>query len=243
MEFKAVVSEGESPFAEPRTPRLGIFHLFLWTLCSATYLALHRLVYTRSPYEGDALLLASGFVYGITMGAVLAGAIILGYMRVRSGSAVLRYPGHWLLMVTAILYSAMLAITLPQALRPNEWQVSSITAIGVIQMLSVVAYILAALHQLARRWKLLFYAMAGMSAATSLFYAGLAFQVPWLWLLSAATTWGSLFLAGWVAVASVLDFVVAGEQQDWLHWTGVATYVANAGCTAAIMIGQWILPH
>ncbi len=138
----------------------------LWTLCSAGYLALFRA--RGMPNETATLHRTSGVVFGVIMGAVLAGAIVLGYNRFRLGPPMLRHPGHWLLVVTAILWWTGGAISfLFIMLGSNGWFNWPIVVFAVVYSFSAVAYLFAARCLVVPRWKLLFFAMAGVTQSTA----------------------------------------------------------------------------
>ncbi len=106
-------------------PRLSIRHLMLWTLCCAVYWALIREDNARSTTHLHAGLLSS-----IVTGAEFAGVITLISMRVRGGPPLLKHPGHWLLLISAIftlisypvIHTVSRSIALMPPQDPGSWE-------------------------------------------------------------------------------------------------------------------------
>jgi len=112
--------------------------------------------------------------------------------------------------------------------------------IGLTQLIPLVAWAMAARRSEMLRWKLFFLGITASSALRILFYVQIGLSISyvlWYALLSSVGSCGQLLLSGWVVVVSVLD-LVHHQRRDWLHWTGVATYVASAAAMLVWMIGM-----
>jgi hypothetical protein len=73
LEAEAVL-ESESPASSVRTPRPGIVHLMLWTLCSASYMAWLRAIYALQgelPSEYAGIIEASKLPLRLPLATVL----------------------------------------------------------------------------------------------------------------------------------------------------------------------------
>jgi hypothetical protein len=236
-------SEDRSPFAPARTPRLSILHFMLWTFCSAAVLTLFR---TIESLQGDlpegyaSVQRVSSVLSGVISGAVLAGAIVLVHTRVRGTPPMLRHPGHWLLLVTAIVTLTQLAAYVLILLLFGIGDMFFLLIYGATSLFAVIAYVLAVLRNVAVRWKVCFGAIAAIDALQGIFYVGIWAFGPQLAILTAVARWGHPFLAGWVAVVSLVDLVV-GQRRDWLHWTGVTTYAMTSGIALIWMIAAWFI--
>jgi len=245
----ATGSQGESPFAAVQTPRLSILHLMLWTLCSAIYLTLIRAIYALQgdmPSGYAAIRDASSVIQGIITGAVFGGTIVLVSTRVRSGPPMLRHPGHWFLFISAILDLIYLPFAISLLLLKDSGLIgtSYFVIYGVIFLFPPIAYVFAAHHNRARRWKVLFVGLAVVALAQCLDFVGIGLSAvrpgSWFGILSEIRSWGTLLLAGAVLAVSVVD-LVAGQRRDWLHWTGVTTHVTASSVTVLWMIGPWFI--
>ena len=80
-------------------------------------------------------------------------------------------------------------------------------------------------------WRSLFGALVLLSVLQTLTYLANGFDLylfPWWGGLNSIPTWGQFLVCGWVVIVSTSD-LMAGQRRDWLHWTGVTTYVAYTG--------------
>jgi len=243
-------SQAELPFASVETPRLRILHLMLWTLCSAVYLTLIRAIYALQgdmPNRYVAIQHASSVVRGIITGAVLTGAIVLVSTRVRTGPPMLRQPGHWLLFISAILNLIQLPLLILVLLLQDFASSGTFHYLiyGVVFLFPPIAYSVAARHSRARRWKILFVALAAVSLTYFLYFLSVALSIDGRFgygvsIFASIPTWGSLLLAAAVLVVSLADWM-AGRRYDWLHWTGVTTHVMAASLTMLWMVTSWFV--
>ncbi len=223
----------EPPFARSPTPKLGIVHLLLWTLCTAIYLTLSRTFRALRhdlPDEFVSILRVMDVLQGAVIGAVLAGAIVLAYSRVRHQSSVRRHPGHWLLLIEAAGTTIYLALELLFLLVGQFGRAAyqQLMLYGLIKLLSGVADVFAGYRSETLRWKLAFGVMAVLDVSQGLsFFTAMFLPIHQ----------SRLLLSAWIVVVSILDLRVH-QRRDWLHWTGVATYVASSGQIVILMI--WI---
>jgi len=170
---------------------------------------------------------------------VLTGAIVLVHARVRGCSPLLRHPGHWLLLVSAIapigpahLHSrntttaGQLIFESIGLLYPGP---AAFVVFALILLSAAVAYAIAVRRSEMWRWKLLFAGLSVIEVSASLFYFILVIfgMGRWFWIHQSVASCGHDILLGWLAFASLLD-LSHRQRRDWLHWTGVATYVASA---------------
>lgn len=242
------VSPTDTQLAAAKTPQLSILHLMLWTLCSAVYLTLIR---AFQAVQGDAFWGSSmfkevsGMIGGIAMGAVISGAIVLVFTRIRSGPPLLRQPGHWLIFVPAILGLIHLPLNIWFLLVKGEIFMSSLYLLiyGVMNLFPMIAYALATLYNRGLSWKLVFIGLAVVALSQSLVFFTLYLHVnifdAWKGLLNTIPNWGQLLLVAAVLVVSTVD-LAAGQRRDWLHWTGVATHTTLFGTIVLWMIRSWI---
>jgi hypothetical protein len=228
----SVEAQFEPALAAAAAPRLSVMHLMLWTLCSAVYFALLRAIYA---IQGDASLSSvetiqqtSGLMASIIAGAAITGTIALVSARVRGTPPLLRHPGHWLLLTSAITG----VVTIPLVfllLRTNDANYN--LAFGVVLLFPSIAFAFAARSSPARHWRALFFAMALVALPQSMFYFG-------IWLSSgnvgyamavllAIANWGNLMLATAMVFVSIVE-LKTGPPRDWLHWTGVTAQLASS---------------
>ncbi len=216
--------EGKSPPAAALVPSLSIFHLMLWTFCSALYMALMRVILSMNttPEQYVALQQTWSVYHGVINGAVLAGGIVLLVWRLKAGPPLARQPGHWLLLVPAGLTVVHLPIYALFALSSVDGIFSSLASWfqAFISLVGAAAYAIAVWKSSQLRWKLVFGVLAGWLALQS------AVQI--FWVLYWALHWTSILIRLWVVVLIVIEWT-RGERRDWLHWLGVATYIAQGG--------------
>lgn len=245
----ATGSQTESPFAVERTPRLSILHLMLWTLCSAVYLTLIRAIYSLQgdmPSGYATIQDASSVLQGIITGAVFAGAIVLVSTRARIGPPMLRHPGHWFLVISALVHLIYVPVLFVSMLLMGRFGMgrSLLWIYGLVFVIPLIAYSVAARRDRTYRWKVLFVALAVMALAQCIHLGAIGFVAgrigSWFVVLSAISSWGSLLLAGAVVAVSIVD-LVAGLRRDWLHWTGVVTHVAASSIALLWMVGSWFI--
>lgn len=213
-------SNAESPLAAVPAPRLSIRHLMLWTLCCAVYWALIREVNARSTTHMHAGLLSS-----IVTGAEFAGVITLISMRVRGGPPLLKHPGHWLLLISAIFtlisypvihtVSRSIALMTPQD--PGSWE---FVVLRVLFLFPPTAFAFAAARIGDRSWKVLFVGMFLLGVPGYLYFLGI--NLPGSYF----RPWPKLVLASAMVVVSIVE-MKTGPRRDWLHWTGVTTHLAS----------------
>lgn len=107
---------------------------------------------------------------------------------------------------------------------------------GLLSLLTGIAYTVAIRYGEQARWKFLFGGMAGVHVlwclnwsavwlTTEGYLSGKAIAV-----LSTFSMYTYVPLWGWTLVISMLD-VIQARRRDWLHWTGVATYLASGSVT------------
>ncbi len=224
----------------------------LWTLCSAVILTLGRAltVYQGgSPNAYGAIQGASSAINGVITGAIFAGAIVLVFTRVRSGPPMLRQPGHWILFILAVQYLIYLPV-IAWMLLVNYFKMfeSSITFVYCSNFVFLpIAYSLAARSQHTRRWRVLFFVLAVVTLAQGLSFVAMmwSFDLPgfrasmsWITVSAEVSAWGSRLLAVVILATSFVE-LAAGDRRDWLHWTGIVTFVAITVAALLWTMGSW----
>lgn len=245
---KTASAEGDSPFAEPPVPRLSILHLMLWMLCSGLYLALTQTTYTAqtgASHRYDSIQRATSVFLGPISGAMLAGSLVLIYSRIRSGSRMLRHPGHWLLLIGAGLKLVYL-LMIGAALLVRGENIWPFVLNGAIILAAIIPYLFAIRRTDVFRWKVLFGGMVALHVLHGLFYFAIALEIHTtigihlFTVLSSVANLGNLLLAGWLVVIAVIELCV-DQRRDWLHWTGVAAHVANSAVSLIWIVGRWFI--
>jgi hypothetical protein len=240
-------STGETAVRARHTPRLSILHLMLWMLCSAVYLTLIRAVlFLQEPPDNFAAIQRTTSVFqGVITGGVLTGAMVLGHARYRFGPPLLWHPGHWLLLVDAALTVVWWPLFfISAALERLFFEDGALLLFsGAVYLAQAIAYFIAIGHNKPFRWRILFGAMALLWLLRGLVFVGFSSGhqplVDWSMRLWAIPTWGHFFVAAWTVFVSAWD-LMAGQRRDWLHWTGVATYLGGRGVAAVWMAGAWL---
>ena len=111
----------------------------------------------------------------------------------------------------------------------------------VIFLVPPIAYAFAIRRNHARRWRVIFCALVVVGMAECLSYIdGVPSSLLGLGTGGATEflTSGRILVSAAVLIVSIVD-LVAGERRDWLHWTGITTYVAGASVTLMWTIGYW----
>jgi len=104
-----------------------------------------------------------------------------------------------------------------------------------------IAYVFAATTSEQLRWKMVFGAIAIFGVLKSLNYVGVYFQsreyTSWL---SSLRNYAGVLMCGCVVFVSIAD-ATAGVRRDWLHWIGVATFLASTCVFLLLKIGWWLI--
>lgn len=210
-------------------PPPSILGLIVWTACSAAYLGLAR-VSDHFEFDGDRppLTQVSLVLHAIVIGAAMAGVVLIANARFRFPNVPLMAPGHWLLLAVAIfgMWSMM-----PSP--PNE---ASLTlTLGFI--LQAAVYALAGIKTEFTGWRIWFSVKAVIGFAVCVLagrtiYAGDA-NSSLVMVFGFLLIWGQLGVAIWAVLQPFIDFL-HGRRFDWLHWAGVAVFLAYG---AVILIG------
>jgi hypothetical protein len=223
--MRSAATEAESTDTS-HTPRLSIAHLMLWALCSSGFFALIRIENLDAPFSHDATELVLRLFYGVADGALMTGAMVLAYSRFRFGAPLLSHPGHWMLLIGAIL-------TVPAALLDTSIAIP----FWICAVLESVAYCFAVRFTKPIHWRVLFGTLATLrmlevvayeTASRAPFLSDLALfahDVSW-----ALQNWG-FFLSLSMAVVVLIFDLLARDRRDWLHWTGIVTYVGTMSVT------------
>jgi hypothetical protein len=248
-EHPTAIPQSVSHHAAQAAMRLSIFHVMLWTFCSAAFLALRRFVAgARTGVVGVEISRGSlsihevsDVLHSLAIGAVLTGATTLAYARRRSGSgwAVLRHPGHWLLLAQAALLVAVLPMSMILAvmsLGPRNWGAYGVGFMfyGFAYVLPAAIYLHAGTRTEARRWKWLFVALVAAGVVECLLDLAIwpdynrPKNLDYLIWGSSTLRW---IMPVWILILSMTDLLVR-QRRDWLHWLGVASYVLLAGAAA-----------
>ena len=119
------------------------------------------------------------------------------------------------------------------AFQDDKW----LLAYGSIWLVPTVAYRVAWSWVDEARWKFLFGLLAVFSLFHGVFYVTIWLNIPvqnsW------AVTWGSVLRGMSLLLVSLLD-LFARQRRDWLHWTGVGTFVASSGIGLLWMVARWL---
>jgi hypothetical protein len=230
----------ESPAPAGHVPRLSIAHLLLWVLCAVCYLAVLQISFeTVSAAAVGARMMAISMA--VIVGAILAGGIVLVAGRVRSGPPLLRFPGHWLLFVSAFFAAANLLLFVAiKLLELMGFEFREVWPVyGLLSVAEAAGYVYAFYHNRPVVWRVTFGGLAVLYVLQSLTYVALWFGPP---VISWMHPWITIFpnlgyalLCVWLIVLVVVD-VAAGRRQDWLHWTGVVSYVSYRGVHLVSMV-------
>jgi len=242
------------PLATRSIPRLGIRHMMLWTLCTAAYLVLERSLSVAVVGTGEFTALRAVFVSlnSAVAGAGLAGTVVLIHARVRRGPPFLSHPGHWLLISRAagILLTSLAFLLV----RPNTFEGDfALVWLGLwycfllAYLVPTILYLVAAQSMDLHRWRWTFVAMAAFAAfvvvGQYLEIARLIFSLDPKLLTSTASSVaiGRPSLPPALVVVGIATYDAAtGERRDWLHWAGVAVFVASACLSAVWVITIWM---
>lgn len=237
------------PVIQMRAPRLSILHLMLWTLCSAVYLALVRVIYALQDGlpDGYATIQQSwSVIHCIVAGAVFTGAIALVSTRVRCGPPLLREPGQWLLFISAMMALIRMPLLVAMILLQDETDTANriISVYGFVFLMPTIAFFYAARRDRDRSWKLLFYALVIVSFSQVLMYLAIGSQMGffsgWFQIVNAIVYYGKMLLSGAIVVVSIVE-LKNGRQRDWLHWTGVISHVAESGLSILRLVASWFV--
>lgn len=215
--------------AEGTRTRPSIAHLMLWTACSALYLAIHGAFFSGSHLMafGPALKM----VWSISVGATLAGAILLVWERVHRGGPVMRQPGHWFLVLQAVLvclsFSVLVGARLFSLTVESATHSGILAAWGACSLVMAIGYAVGCLRNPSLRWRLVFASV--MLAYFFQLLGYLLLMLPPSNFLS--VIWSVDVLIGRGAVLIVLGVAIGerikGIRRDWLHWVGVTTFAAD----------------
>jgi len=226
----------EETYTAPRTlPRLGIRHVMLWTLFTAGYLALfHRLGDTSAISVGWRIWIGAQLVFdAVLAGASLTAFVLLAYVRVRSSAQLRTEPGHWLLIANAatLLLSKPMDFAVVSTFDRDvkigvelfHW---SWAYIGLVQMVRLTVFLLAARAGGTRCWRWTFGALAVFAVVEcaydfAMFSRG-RIGIGIVNALYECVSYGNAVMAFAIAAVAVLD-ILHRERRDWLHWTGVVT--------------------
>lgn len=255
--------EADPGAAEAATaiPRLSIVHIMLWALCTALYLAWRRMLESLVSFpEVDVPELPTGqFIVNYASaalragawGAVLTGALVLIRRRLRVGSPLAFQPGHWLLIGYALLIVTHMpldlfaTLSLPSELASgkggatpnwvNDSQLFRFFSWSVSLTVPLTVYGLAFRRNVSPWWKMIFGALAVMGILQPIsFHLGLYFVLRLQltqWLHSVVLPIGIIAVCLWETAL--------GRRRDWLHWSGVVTYIAIPAAAALQWFG-WL---
>ena len=242
----------EPTFDDPEpvspVPRLGIVHIMLWTALSATQVTVLRWIYSLQDWPEDVAVMqrASGVVNAIIVGAQLTGAIVLVHARLRGRTTrLLTQPGHWLLMIQgtfALLSICMYTLITVLLVGMNESPVSNIFMVfyGMLFLGTTLAYVIAACFTRQWRWKAAFLAIAVLAALQGATYLiAMAFS---MYLYASSTmmaAYGRIAVSIWIIGLAGWD-IARSERRDWLHWAGIAAYLAGIYATVFQILLQWL---
>ena len=234
---------GETPATPAMTPRLSILHIMLWTLCSAVYLTLIRAMNAQQqlPASYAVIRQSTSVLQGIVMGAVFAAAMVLAHARLRYGSPLTRHPGHWLVLIISVTtFTYLVVITAFSALALPFARGVFTATYSAMATAQVIGYLIASWSSKRSSWRPLFATLALLEALRALVYLGMLFDQSniRIWAsTSALPNWGRVIVCGWMMVLSLRD-LRRGQRRDWLHWTGIAAFIASTGIVLFWMIGS-----
>jgi hypothetical protein len=230
----------------PRTHRLGVIHFLLWMLgCAAavtgyrvftdwSLIAAEDVAFTRLTHLG------MGMAYGV---GVVTAYVLLTSLRRRDG-AFPSQPGHWMLLLG--LVAAALDGVMTMAIRAlvkvgwiakwEEWYI--IQAIGfAMGSLVIIVFLLRASVDWRWRavWLMILMLTVSRSALWFLIWRSFRLGLPALPHTLPPNVEAAWMAAGAAALSvAILRDAAMGSRRDWLHWTGIAVWLAMAAVELAI---------
>lgn len=229
-----------SAAAKPPRIRLSIFHLMLWTVGSALVLACFRVLSNRSdelPKEIAQLQPFYHVAYSLTLRAQVGSVLLFAVRRVNRQVGFPSQPGHWLLLVEGISATLMLAGYGLFAFWFNAAS-SDLRMYFALQIPNLVActsgYAIAAANSpKATPWRLSLGSVAILYGIQLCLFTLSAWTSAWskgggswhgIWELPQNCLGVTLGIV--VLMASLADLRNHGTR-DYLHWTGIATFIGN----------------
>ncbi len=216
------------PPTQNRTkPRPGLAQLLIWIVCFAVCLAVLRALASEPPKPPGVL---SVLGIAICIATAWAGGVVL-ILRAASGARWPLEPGHWLLAVLGVdsIIDILLRIT-PQTVfaHPVLAHNALVCWLYVLPLFS---------RHLQPRWKALFLFIVFLYGAPLLLAALAVLGTPMSAISGkiAAVLWraSTPVAAGSVLTAALLDYR-RGRDRDWMHWCGIAVFVAIMGLRWAV---------
>lgn len=212
----------------PELPRLSIYHLMLWGLCTAVYLVIRQSLQELRPppsYAFAELRRPTEIVSALIGGICIMGVITLGQSWWAGRKPAISAPGHWLMIIEIfqlLIYNPMRVIGV-LFLPTSSFQ----CLLGALCFVPTVVAAREAYRIRETRWKIPFllyiFEWGGMGISFLMVSSGV--MPSWLgfdFFLSLIP----LLLMLSVALAASYD-LIAGEKHNWLHWMGVITILAE----------------
>ena len=221
------------PATPVSSPRFGVKHIMLWTLCSGLQLVVAKWIFSEelkkhAPSERLEQIAENANPY-MAVGAIVVG-LVLAAMCTLLGSwfqgrrPLLAAPGHWLvfnLVLILVFEMAMRATLLRYTRSPMSMQqyLFQEFVLSFGHSLTSMAYVWAAFVQTSKVWRVLLAAAALIELTYCLLIwfdihrMGLSFVLPGLSLLTLMLTT--------LCIAQSVRETRRGLGRDWIHHAGV----------------------
>ncbi len=243
---------GLPPSSRPESdqPKLGIRHLLLWGFATAVVMSALSTIRLLNGEPVHSRTYLYEIVGGSAYGLALAG-IILGLNRWKRGLSLIIHPGHLLLYLAGIVMILDLGLTMGWSLWGQAHGRTMAHYFPHRQFVAYSASVAVLILVLVRvRWRRIWYlpiaALLLLSLAQVFVSAiilvdswrSFAVQHPWLISYYTFPVLAS-FCAATLLIVAVIDAVHEGRKRDWIHWVGVAAFLAMAAPYIIDMILRW----
>jgi hypothetical protein len=231
----------------PAVHRLGVIHFLLWMLGCAAAVTGYRVFTNWELVAAEDVLfirmmhLGMGMAYGV---GVVTFYVLWCSWRRRDG-AFPAHPGHWMLLLglaAALLDGAATllvrgAVKLAWIAPWEEWYIIQVLGFAAGSFVIVVFLCRARVEWRWRAiWMMILVLTASRSALWLLFW--LNYRVGWPPGISytlPANVEAACMAAGAVALVGAIWCDAARKiRRDWLHWTGIAVWLAMAAVELAV---------
>jgi hypothetical protein len=239
-------------------PRLGIAHLLCWIAGCAVTLAVSQYAVLNQQIapQDQTYHAVSGTVAAMAYGAALAGLLFIGWSRWRGDRSLPRLPGHWLLLLAAVVALLDAACTfgfqfLAQVRGVSfyaYWSPYHAVGHGCGLLVAIGFLVLVPLPWM---WRIAIASLGLLCGGQFLWHLLLvvgSYETPASGPISRLFAWlgpslgyllGDHLMAGLSALGAVallaacLHDIVRRRPGDWIHYTGIAAFLAMAGIQVA----------
>ncbi len=229
------------PSVTALTRRLGVRHFLLWMLGCAVVMGLFDLIRWVNHFSDNDRDVLFEVIGGIAYGTAFAG-LMLGLSSCWRGHQIASHPGHLLLYLAAMVMVLDLSLTLVLSLLARVYDhanwlhyVDYRQAIGHGCGIVIVGSALL-LMRFGYAWRLTLLPLLLLCASQSFWHTSrllggdrfFVLQIGLYWYRFPNDVFVGTSIAGAVllSVVSFSDCVIRRARRDWLHWVGVATWIA-----------------